>query len=607
MQLFGHTTAWARCVAVATALCALAALAACNDGTSSGGGNNNRSAIVAGNSIDATISGLNSTGLVLKVVIGNTPEQSEGIRLASEGTRLLTLHCMQCDYSGWPVMATVSVPTASTSEQLAASVAPGMIYAVTIQQQPIGETCNVENGTGMIQTAGVSDVVVSCTDQSYTVGGSITGLTASGLVLLDNGGDALTVDANATEFTMKTPIAYGSNYAVAVQTAPAGLVCSVSNGTGTMAATDITSVTVGCVPNFTLLYSFAGGSSDGSQPYHSLIQASDGTFYGTTQNGGASNQGTIFEITPSGVETVLYSFAEGAAPYAAIIQGSDGNFYGTTAQGGTKNIGMVFEITPSGNESVLYSFLGGTGDGNGPYTGVIQGSDGNFYGTTYFGGTANVGTIFRVAPNGAEAVLHSFAKSTTDGYHPFAGLFQASDGNFYGTTYYGGTSSAGTVFKITPSGTETVLYSFTGGSSDGANPYGGVIQGTDGNFYGTTYNGGSHGFGTVFKITPSGTETVLYSFAGGASDGASPEAGLTLGRDGNLYGATYVGGTNNLGTVFEITPSGVETVLHSFTGGSSDGAGDWANLVQGTDGNLYGSSFAGGANGDGTFFTVALQ
>ena len=200
--------------------------------------------------------------------------------------------------------------------------------------------------------------------------------------------------------------------------------------------------------------------------------------------------------------------------------------------------------------------------------------------------------------------MHAFAKTGSDGEIPYAGLIQGGDGNFYGTTYFGGASNLGAVFKVTPSGTETLLYSFAGGS-DGQHPYAGVIQGSDGNFYGTTYQGGAGGYGTVFEITPSGTETVLYAFAGG-SDGANPEAGVIQGSDGNFYGNTLQGGANGLGTVFKITPGGTETILHAFAG-SSDGANPGANLVQGSDGNLYRSTGAGGSGGFGTFFKVALQ
>jgi uncharacterized repeat protein (TIGR03803 family) len=496
---------------------------------------------------------------------------------------------------------TLAVKPGASSFTMPSAVAYTSAYAVTVQTQPTGLTCSVSNGTGTMGSAAVTNIAVTCSANTYTVGGTISGLTASGLVLLDNGGDATTLSANATQFTMNTGVAYGGAYAITVQTPPTGLVCSVSNGTGTMGAAEVTSVSIACGSNFSLLYSFAGGSGDSADPYHTLIQGSDGDFYGTTLAGGTSNVGTIFKVTPSGTETVFYSFA--SIPYSGLVQGSDGNIYGTTATGGASGRGTVFKITPSGTETVLYSFPAGSSD---PYTGLIQGSDGNFYGTTGAGGTSDDGTVFKITPSGTETVLHAFAKSGSDGEIPYAGLIQGSDGNLYGTTYNGGASGLGTVFKVTPSGTETVLYSFAGGS-DGEHPYGGVIQGSDGNFYGTTYQGGTSGYGTVFKLTPSGTETVLYTFVGGSSDGAYPEAGLIQGSDGNFYGNTRQGGASGLGIVFKLTPSGTQTVLHSFAGGSSDGANPSANLVQGSDGNLYGSTGAGGTSGNGTFFKVTLQ
>lgn len=496
---------------------------------------------------------------------------------------------------------TLAVNSGASSFTMPTAVAYTSAYAVTVQTQPTGLTCSVSNATGTMGSAAITNIAVTCSANTYTVGGTISGLTASGLVLLDNGGDATTLSAHATHFTMNTGVAYGGAYAITVQTPPTGLVCSVSNATATVGAADVTSVSIACVSNFTLLHAFAGGSSDGADPYHILIKGSDGDFYGTTLDGGTSNGGTIYEIAPSGTETLFYSFA--SMPWAGLIQGSDGNFYGTTASGGTSGRGTVFELTPSGTETVLYSFPAGSSD---PYCGLIQGGDGNFYGTTGAGGTSDDGTVFKITPSGTETVLHAFPKTGTDGQTPYAGVIQGSDGNFYGTTYFGGSSGFGTVFKVTPSGTETVLYSFAGGS-DGEHPYAGVIQGSDGNFYGTTYQGGANGLGTVFKITPSGIETVLYSFAGGSSDGANPEAGLTQGTDGNFYGNTYLGGASSLGTVFEITPSGTETILHSFAGGSSDGANPTANLIQSSDGNLYGSTGAGGTGGYGTFFKVTLQ
>ena len=494
----------------------------------------------------------------------------------------------------------LAVKPGASSFTMPTSVAYTSAYAVTVQTQPTGLTCSVSNGTGTMGSAAVANISVTCSANTYTVGGTISGLTASGLVLLDNGGDATTLSANAMQFTMTTGVAYGAAYAITVQTPPAGLVCLVSNGTGTMGAADVASVSIACGSNFSLLYSF-GGAGDGTDPYHTLIQGSDGDFYGTTLAGGTSNAGAIFQVTPSGTESVFYSFS--SIPYSGLLQSSDGNIYGMTASGGSSGRGTVFKFTPSGTETVLYSFPAGSSE---PYTGLVQGSDGNFYGTTGANGTSDDGTVFKITPSGTETVLHAFAKSGTDGQIPYAGLIQGSDGNFYGTTYFGGANGFGTVFKLTPSGTETVLYSFAGGS-DGEHPYGGVTQGSDGNFYGTTYQGGTSGYGTVFKLTPSGTETILYNFAGGSSDGAYPEAGVIQGSDGNFYGTTLQGGASGLGIVFELTPSGTETILHAFAGGSSDGANPGANLVQGSDGNLYGSTAAGGPGGNGTFFKVTLQ
>jgi len=495
---------------------------------------------------------------------------------------------------------TLAVGSGASSFTMPTAVAYTSAYAVTVQTQPTGLTCSVSNGADTMGSAAVTNIAVTCSANTYTVGGTISGLTASDLVLLDNGNDATTLSANATQFTMNTGVAYGGAYAITVQTPPTGLVCSVSNGTSTMGAADVTSVSIACVSNFSPVYSFAGGSSDGADPYHILIQASDGNFYGSTLSGGTSNGGTLFKITPSGIESVFYSFA--SMPWAGLIQGSDGDFYGTTASGGTNGRGTVFNLTLSGTETILYSFPAGSSE---PYCGLIQGSDGNFYGTTGANGTSDDGTVFMITASGTETVLHAFPKTGTDGEIPYAGLIQGSDGNFYGTTYFGGANGLGTVFQVTPSGTETVLYSFAGGS-DGEHPYAGVIQGLDGNFYGTTYQGGTSGYGTAFKLTPSGTETVLYSFAGSSSDGANPEAGLIQVRDGNFYGNTYLGGASNLGTVFQPLPSGTEPVLHAFAGGSSDGANPSANLIQSSDGNLYGSTFAGGS-GHGTFFKVTLQ
>jgi uncharacterized repeat protein (TIGR03803 family) len=245
--------------------------------------------------------------------------------------------------------------------------------------------------------------------------------------------------------------------------------------------------------------------------------------------------------------------------------------------------------------SVLHGFTGGA-DGANPYAGLIQDSRGNFYGTTQLGGTSNLGTVFKLDPMGTETVLHSFAGGT-DGANPYSGLVQDSTGNLYGTTYYGGAPNHGTVFKLDPTDTETVLYSFAGGT-DGANPYASLVQDPAGNLYGTTQRGGASGQGTVFKVDTVGTETVLYNFTGG-SDGGSPDGALVLDAAGNLYGTTFGGGALcdhrriYCGVVFKLDTTGTEIVLHTFTGGT-DGFFPVAGLVRDSAGTLYGTTSEAG-------------
>ena len=307
----------------------------------------------------------------------------------------------------------------------------------------------------------------------------------------------------------------------------------------------------------TVLYRFASGKDGANTYYGGLIQGSDGNFYGTTYaGGGKKDNGTVFKITPQGQETILYRFAggdDGENPIGGLIQASDGNLYGTTAFGGGRSSkGTIFQITPQGVETILHRFISGFGfDGENPAAALIQGFDGEFYGTTPYGGANGNGTVFRITPQGHETVLYSF-KSRKDGATPISGLIQGIDGTFYGTTLSGGDKNDGTIFQITPQGQEAILYSFAG-RKDGANPYNGLIQDRDGNFYGTTSQGGAKNKGTLFKVTPQGQETILYSFAGG-NNGASPIGGLIQGSDGNLYGTTPLGGTSNFGTVFRITP-----------------------------------------------------
>jgi uncharacterized repeat protein (TIGR03803 family) len=388
-------------------------------------------------------------------------------------------------------------------------------------------------------------------------------------------------------------------------------------------------ISVGSTSPFrdSVLYSFAGeiGGVPGAGPMAPLVQGSDGNFYGTTSANeyyfpiGFQGPGTVFKITPAGAETLLYAFgtsgsADGSTPVGALIQGKDGNFYGTTSRGGAYGNGTVFKITPAGAETVLYSFFGGL-DGVDPAGGLIQDSDGNFYGTTTEGGQCQVGVVFKVTPTGAESVLHAFTGGdtgcgTADGGSPNSGLILGTDGNFYGTTASGGVADApgaGTVFKITPAGAETVLYAFKGGGSDGESPTGGVIQASDGNYYGATSGAGAYDEGTVFKITPGGVETLLYSFEpSGSVNAVFPSAGLIQASDGNFYGTAF-GGAYGEGAVYKITLGGVESLLYSFgPAGSTDGVSPVAGLVQASDGSFYGTTEGGGATGNffGTVFKL---
>ncbi len=373
----------------------------------------------------------------------------------------------------------------------------------------------------------------------------------------------------------------------------------------------MTAIASPATTTFTTLASFDGMWDS---QYGSLVQGLDGNFYGETAGGGANFYGTIFKITPSGTLTTLHSFAgspnEGGNPYGGMVQAANGDFYGTTEEGGVDNYGTVFKITPGGTLTTLHSF--DVADGMSPYAGLVQASNGNFYGTTEEGGAGGCGTVFEITPGGTLTTLHSF--DYTDGETPVAGLVQAINGNLYGTTAAGGANGDGTVFKITPGGTLTTLHSFDG--TDGAYPDASLVQASNGNFYGTTYTSGAYGFGTVFEITPTGTLTTMHSFCsvvqnGECTDGFYPFTGLVQATDGNFYGTTYGGGANGYGTVFEITTAGTLTTLYSFCSegtypNCTDGDSPLTGVVQATNGNFYGTTEYGGANDlDGTVFRLS--
>jgi uncharacterized repeat protein (TIGR03803 family) len=357
---------------------------------------------------------------------------------------------------------------------------------------------------------------------------------------------------------------------------------------------------------FTSLASF--NKTNGNEPNHTaLIQATDGNLYGVTSYGGANGSGAVFRISPSGTLSPVYSFcslascADGENPYTSLIQGSNGDLYGTTYSGGASNNGTLFKITTSGTLTTLYNFcsLASCADGSGPEGQLAVDGAGNIYGTAYSGGASNFGTVFKFSTKGVLTTLHSF--SGADGENPEGGLTAAS-GVFYGTAQYGGAKGDGTVFKITTAGVETTLHSFTG--SDGLNPKGWLVD-VAGTFYGTTPYGGANNEGSVFKMTAAGAVTTLYSFCSLAScaDGASVTAGLMQATDGNLYGVTDSGGANGDGTAYELTLKGVLTTLHSFDG--TDGNGPQGTLLQDTNGDFYGITEFGGSSGDGTVFSIA--
>jgi uncharacterized repeat protein (TIGR03803 family) len=306
------------------------------------------------------------------------------------------------------------------------------------------------------------------------------------------------------------------------------------------------------------LYYFGGGGF-GANPYAGLVQA-DGNFYGTIWQGGPNGAGGIYELTQGGTLTLLYSFCsltdctDGGDPYGTLIQASDGKFYGTTSDGGAKGYGTVFAMTAAGTLTTLHNFAGS--DGASPVAGLIQGKNGKLYGTTLYGGAHGAGTIFEISAAGKLKTLHSFG-SSGDGANPYSGLVQATDGNFYGTTFGGGANGHGTVFAITAAGKLTTLYSFCPqeGCADGAHPYAGVIQATDGSFYGTTSGGGSNNWGTVFAITAAGKLTTLHSFCSkrNCADGADPSGGLIQAKNGIFYGTTAEGGIHEDGTIFSLS------------------------------------------------------
>lgn len=385
---------------------------------------------------------------------------------------------------------------------------------------------------------------------------------------------------------------------------------------------------------------------NGSLPFSTLAPGLDGNFYGIVSGGGAYSHGAVIRTTPDGALTLLYSFCQGGTCLdgnpglsGGLVLATDGNFYGTTELGGANceaagapGCGTVFRISPEGTFTTLYSFCSLTKckDGQNPMGGLIQASDGNFYGTTYHGGKCPLGgTVFKITPQGTLTTIFNFCHpvGSSIGLRPIAPVVQGVDGNLYGTTSQGGLHSGGTVFKVTPGGNLTTLYNFCssklprGPCLDGQSPQAGLIQGTNSSFYGTTESGGNavpkhcSGCGTIFNITTSGTFTTLYKFCSQANctDGWGPVAALVQGSDGTLYGTTHVGGNSQCGsagcgTIFNLTTKGSFTRLYTFctVAGCLDGADPLGGLIQSAGGDFYGTTYEGGTSGQGTVFKFSL-
>jgi uncharacterized repeat protein (TIGR03803 family) len=378
---------------------------------------------------------------------------------------------------------------------------------------------------------------------------------------------------------------------------------------------------------FKKLYDFCSKTNsqfclDGQIPGGNLVQGTNGDIYGTTLFGGTYGSGIVFRVSTAGVMTVVYNFCAvpcvgGSYPNPGLVLGRDGNFYGTTEEGGAYEEGTIFKVTPAGAVTILHSFDGTDGSGNSAPV-LIQAANGNFYGTTRGPDAHDQGTVFEITPGGTFTTLYRFCTSSgcPDGSGP-NGLMQAADGNFYGTTMGGGenndcqpSTTAGTFFQLTPAGALTTLDVFC--APTGYSPNSALVQAADGNFYGSTYAGGDGslaGVGTVYEMNPAGTLTSLHSFCldTACADGRRPQA-PTLGTDGNLYGTTNLGENGAKGTIYEVTPAGQFTTLYSFTstnGNYTNGSFPVGSLLLHTNGTLYGITGAGGKTSDGTLFSFA--
>ncbi len=479
-----------------------------------------------------------------------------------------------------------TIPTATVTAISASSGSTAGGTSVTLT----GTSFSIATGVSFGGTSAASFTIVNDTTLTTTTPSHAAG--AVSVVVTTDGGNS---PAN-TLFTYVTP-----------NTAPAVAV----DGGGTALVRDTL-----------VEFTGNAGANPGAYPWSNLVQASDGNFYGMTLFGGANAFGTIFKLTPAGVRSTLVEFTgnsganPGMYPRGSLIQGSDGQLYGMTQQGGVSGLGTIFKVTTAGIHTTLVNFTGNFGNNPGSYprSSLVQGSDGSLYGMTQQGGASGYGTVFKLTYAGVHTTLLNFTGNSgaNPGMYPWGSLIQATDGNFYGMTSGGGTSGMGTVFKASATGTRTTMVNFTGtsGANPGSDCRGSLIQASDGNFYGMTYAGGTSDQGTAFKMTVAGVHTTLINFTGtsGANPGAYPWGSLIQANDGQIYGTTAEGGTGGFGTVFKMTLAGTRTVLLNFTGtgGASPGAYPWNSLMQAADGRFYGMTGNGGFNDTGTLFRLGI-
>jgi uncharacterized repeat protein (TIGR03803 family) len=361
------------------------------------------------------------------------------------------------------------------------------------------------------------------------------------------------------------------------------------------------------------IQSFGVAGAVGQNPYAGVVSGTDGALYGTTSGGGSNSAGTVYRVNKDGsgyatLHAFLTNGVDGQSR-GALIQASDGALYGMTVRGGTNGAGTVYKLNVDGSGYRLLHVFGSVArDGGNPEAGLIEGHDGGLYGTTFWGGSNGVGTVFRLSKDGnSYGVLYHFGRTASDGANPDTAVVQGADGALYGTTFFGGTNDAGTVFRLnTNGGSYGVLRTFTKSAGDGQNPYAALMQASNGALYGTTYNGGASNVGTVFMLsTDGGGYSILHSFNSFAGDAQRPRGALLEGKDGLLYGTTYSGGSNGVGAIFKLAQAGANySIWRGFLSSGGDGQNPRGGLVLGSDGAFYGTTSAGGQSGVGTVFQI---